>query len=55
MNGWFIALLLMHALNLGVHTAKHGEPKNDKYNIGSALFGSVIGILLIYMAIKTGF
>lgn len=55
MNGWFIALVLIYALNLGIHTAKHGEKKDEKYSAGSAIFGAAIGIFLTYMAIKTGF
>lgn len=55
MNGWFLAMIIMHVLNLGIHLAKHGETKIEKYNVFTQLFGSVIGLALIYMAIKTGF
>lgn len=55
MNGWFIALLMMYALDLGIATAKNGQKKEGKYSFGGSLIGSAIGIFIVYMAIRTGF
>jgi uncharacterized membrane protein len=55
MNGWFITLLILAALGVGTHLAKHGERKNERYNFWGMLIGSVIQIFLIYKAIETGF
>lgn len=56
MNGWFLTLILMGVLNIGIVMAKHGESKeNEKYNFFITLFGVLVQIGLIYMAIQTGF
>lgn len=55
MNGWFIALLILNVLGLGINMAKHGEPKKEKYSFWSALIGSGLVIWLAYMAVVTGF
>jgi hypothetical protein len=38
-----IILCALYTLSLGIHLAKHGEPKNDKYNF----FGSFITVAII--------
>lgn len=55
MNGWFIALLVIYVLNLGVELGKHGKPREGKHNFWLGVVGSLIGVFLVYMAIKTGF
>ncbi|WP_186321332.1 hypothetical protein [Bacillus sp. FJAT-22090] len=55
MNGWFLAIVILGVLNVGVNLAKHGQPKEDNYSFWSALFGVLITIGLAYMAIKIGF
>ncbi|WP_179123887.1 hypothetical protein [Paraliobacillus ryukyuensis] len=55
MNGWFLAVIALYLLSLGIHLAKHGEPRDDKYNFWSTLVGGLIQITLIYFAIKSGF
>jgi len=55
MNGWFLAIIIIGVLNLGINLAKHGEKKNEKYNFITSLLGMAIQLTLIYMAIKTGF
>lgn len=55
MNGYFIAILVIEILGLGIHLAKHGEPRNDKYNFWLSLISTAINIFLIIMAIKKGF
>lgn len=41
----FIVLLTM---SVGIHLAKHGERRDDKYNFWSALFGAAINLLLLW-------
>lgn len=55
MNGWFLAMITIYILNIGISLAKHGEEKKGEYNFFSQLLGAVIGIFIIYMAVKTGF
>lgn len=55
MNGWFIAIVVLQVLNIGIHLAKHGENTNSKFNFYSVLVVSLISLFLIYMAIQTGF
>lgn len=56
MNGWFLTLILMGVLNIGIVMAKHDEPKeNEKYNFFTTFFSVLLQLGLIYMAIKTGF
>lgn len=55
MNGWFLALIILNVLNIGINMAKHGESKNEKFNFWSALIGAAISTFLVYMAIQTGF
>lgn len=55
MNIFFIIMCGIYVLNLGIAMAKHGEPKEDNYNFIASLIGALIGITLIYFAVKTGF
>lgn len=55
MNGWFLSLIIVCVLSLGGHMAKHGEPKNDKYNFWLSLIANGIEIFVVYQAIKMGF
>lgn len=55
MNGWFIALLVLYALELGINMAKHGEPKKGNYSFGASLVGAGVVIWVAYMAVATGF
>lgn len=55
MNGWFLALIIIGVLNIGIHIAKQGEKKVSEYNFLTALFGLAIEIIIVYMAIVTGF
>lgn len=36
MNIYFLILLIIGVLGLGINLAKHGERKNDKYNFWAA-------------------
>lgn len=55
MNIYYFILLAIHILNLGIALGKHGEKKVTTYNFGANLIGSIIGITLLYLAVKTGF
>jgi len=55
MNGYFIAILVIEILGLGIHLAKHGEPRDGQYNFGLCLIMTAINMFLIVMAIKKGF
>lgn len=55
MNGYFLAMIIINVLNIGIELAKHGEPRKDKHNVFTQLLGSTIGLTIIYMAIRTGF
>ena len=55
MNIYFIILIIIHILNIGIELGKNGEEKISKYSFPKALLGSGIGITLLYFAVKTGF
>lgn len=54
-NGWFLALIILHVLSLGITLAQHGKPREGKHNFFSTLVSSAIIFTLMYFAIKTGF
>lgn len=43
-----LILLGLMILALGITLAKHGQPKNDKYNFGISLIANAIEIGLLY-------
>ena len=43
-------LLIFVVMNLGIHLAKHGEPKTGRYNFGVALISATIEVALFYYA-----
>lgn len=43
-----IALTALYLLSLGMHLAKHGEPRTDKYNFWAALISMGIELTLLY-------
>ena len=55
MNIYFIILILIYILNIGINIGKHEEERRAKYNMITSLIGSGIGITLLYFAVKTGF
>lgn len=55
MNGWFVTYLALNFMSLGIHLAKHGEPREGNYSFWTALIGCAIQIVIIYMAVKNGF
>jgi len=55
MNGYFLTLIILLVLGIGINIAKDGEPKEGYYNYIVAIISSLIEIALIYMAIKVGF
>lgn len=55
MNVYFMILLILQFLNLGISLGKHGETVTKKYNFWFQLIGTTIAIILLYFAVKTGF
>ena len=55
MNIYFIILIILYILNIGIALGKHGEEKISRYSFPTTLLGSGVGITLLYFAIKTGF
>ena len=55
MNYYFIALLMLYVMNLGIVLSRNGQPREDKYSFSTSLISSLIVIVLMYLAIKTGF
>ena len=55
MNGWFLAVIIIYVLGLGMALNNHGEKQTGKYNFWASLFSVCLLLGLIYMAIKTGF
>ena len=54
MNGWFLAIIILNAISLGVNMSKHGQPKTGKFHSGESFLGALINIALVYFAIKAG-
>lgn len=54
MNGWFLAVIILGVLGVGMNLAKDGQPREGNYNFWVALIGTLIQIGLVYMAIKAG-
>lgn len=55
MNYYFITLLILYAMNLGMVLTRNGEPREDKYSFFTSLISCLIVIGLTYLAIQTGF
>ena len=45
-----IILLALELISLGIHLAKHGEPRTDEYNFWHQLIAFIIVIVLLYFA-----
>lgn len=45
-----IIILVIFAINLGVTLAKHGEPKDGKYNFWAEIISTFIMLSLLYCA-----
>lgn len=46
----FVILALLQVYSLGEVTAKHGTPKNEKYNAWYTIIGMIIFWTLIYFS-----
>lgn len=55
MNYYFIGILILYAMNLGINLTRHGQPREDNYNFITFLIAAIIEVTLIYFAIKKGF
>lgn len=45
-----IILIALEILYLGIHLAKHGEPREDNYNFWYQLISFIIVMVLLYFA-----
>ena len=54
MNGWFLAIIIIGVLSVGINLANHGKPREGNYNFWGSLFGMLLQTWLVYMAIKSG-
>lgn len=43
-----IVLTALYVMSIGMHLAKHGEPRDGKYNFWTALIGAAIEFTLLY-------
>lgn len=55
MNFFFLAIVVLEVLGVGVAIGKDGEPKEEKYSGGSRLIAATLELVLVYFAIKHGF
>lgn len=55
MNIYFIILMILQCIGLGVDLARHGKERIVKDNFWYTLIAKIIGITLLYFAVKTGF
>lgn len=55
MNYYFIGLLMLYAMNLGIVLSRNGKPREDKYSFFTSLISCLIVVGLIYLAIQAGF
>ena len=43
-----IIIIVLIAMNVGLHLAKHGQPRTDKYDFFWELFGKAILVALLW-------
>ena len=43
-----IALTALYTLSLGIHLAKHGEPRTGTYSFWTAFFAAMVELVLLY-------
>lgn len=55
MNWFFISIVLLQVLTLGIDLAEHGKIKTQKVHAGKTLVGITVVTVLVFFAIKTGF
>lgn len=55
MNIYFIIIMVLQCMGLGIDLARHGKERTVKENFWSNLIARIISITLLYFAVKTGF
>ena len=55
MNIYFIILILLQFIGLGIDLARHGKERIITDNFWDNLIARIISITLLYFAVKTGF
>lgn len=43
-----ITMMCLLALSVGIHVAKHGEPRRDKYSVWTGLLAAAINIAILW-------
>lgn len=54
MNIPLFILIGLFCISLGINIAKHGEPKNEKYNVWNTFLNWIIQLALTIWAIYAG-
>lgn len=54
MNYYFVVIIFLYSMNIGMNLAKNGMPREGNYNFLTATIAAIICITLIYLAIKKG-
>lgn len=55
MNIYFIILMILQCMGLGIDLARHGKERIVKDNFWATLIAKIIETTLLYFAVKTGF
>ena len=55
MNIYFLIIVIIYGLNLGIRLEKYDKAKKYQYEFWLSLISTVISLWLTFMAIKTGF
>ena len=55
MNWWFVALLIIGGISLGIDIERHGKPKTGTDCAWVTLIATLIQVGLVIMAIRAGF
>lgn len=55
MNIYFIIIMILQCMGLGIDLVRHGKERIVKDNFLGSLIGRTISITLLYFAVKTGF
>ena len=55
MNIYFIIIMVLQCMGLGIDLARHGKERTVKENIWRNINARIISITLLYFAVKTGF
>lgn len=55
MNGWFMIVFTLLVIEMGAAMAMDGKEKTGKYSFFTTFTSHTVLLVIIYMAVKTGF